>query len=223
MSLVQIFGLGPGSWRSPRMPRDRRQSLESYSPSEESCISGSEDEAPESVSLKSSKEHFLSHARSVREASSKVATEEKGRRRAHDTLLKAQAERRQKVEAALAELRPNRFDGKKKRTLSEPKRIVFEEEDVSLPEEEETVVSPGTKVVKLTGNTRKVLKLNIKAASELVRRRGAMQSRGGVGKRVHASHLMASKRVGRPAAVFRLKSHDDFSYSEKIRPGEKLI
>lgn len=212
------------------MSKERKSSKKPRSSPEKSPklppapVASDSEDAPEAVSLEASRTSALTQMRSVREAGAKVAAAGKERRRAHDALLKAQAERRQKIEAALAELRPERPEGSERtRPAAAPqsKRITFESETATA-EEEETVVGPGARVIKLSGNRRKVVKLSLGKACELSKRRDELLARNGANRRVHISHLMASARLGRPAAVFRLPS-GTFSYAEKIGPREKLL
>lgn len=179
--------------------------------------SSDSDDAPEAVSLVSSKTAALTRLQAAQKAQSVQATAHRERRRALDGRLKDQAaERKQRIQDALTELRQksskHQENGKaqksRKRTASvAPTRRLFigtEKEGPSSEEnsEKEEELDGPAKVVLL--RNKRVVDMNAGAAKTLAQKREEMRAFRDTRTRVHSSALMAHTRVGRPAHRFVL-------------------
>jgi hypothetical protein len=153
----------------------------------------SDDEAPEAVSLSTSKSAFLSQLKSSSAATAAVTNEARARRRAHDEKLKEQATlRATRIAAAIEQLAPK--ERSRKETV-QPTRRIFKE--ASEAEEEDEVYER----VVLIGS-RRVARVNLEAARKQRQSREELLMLHNKRTRVHASASQAPSRSGLPASKF---------------------
>lgn len=185
----------------------------------------SDDEAPEVVSISTSKMIALSQIKEAQDAENSAAREARDRRRGRDTLLKEQAEaRRQRVSAALAELSSGKNKKSKTRSstaselLVKPTKKIFVHDTTTngkKGQSEETVeVTPGTKVMVL--KEKRLVKLNVLAARKLAKSREALQLVRNARWRVSVATSQAYRRIGLPASQFALEPKKGFGSMNKL-------
>ncbi|PJF17856.1 hypothetical protein PSACC_02329 [Paramicrosporidium saccamoebae] len=151
----------------------------------------SDDEAPEAVSLSTSKSAFLTQLKSSSTATASATNEARARRRAHDAKLKEQATlRASRVAAAIQQLAPK--ERSRKETI-QPTRRIFKEASETEEEEDERVVLIGS---------RRVARVNLEAARKQRQSREELLMLHNKRTRVHASVSQAPSRSGRPATKF---------------------
>ena len=163
------------------------------------CSSEDED-APESVSLQTSKEQSLARQKLAKDARQVVEDRERSRRRAMDTQLKEQASRRKIVEEALRQLNPDAFLSpeelaeKKGQILLKPTETIHHESsDEGEGEEEEAVIQGGAAKVVVLRNTR-VGRINKAVTKELARKKAELRKIKDMRYRVSGPKVLLARR-----------------------------
>lgn len=177
-----------------------------------------EDEAPESVSLATSRKVAISQFRAAKDAATRRTAQDKERRRVADTLLKTQAAvRKERLAQIVASLTTRTKSPKRTSLVAATKRISLEEEEEEEDlgdnhhrslEKLEVQVRPGERIVHLSAIAGQLPRLRQQRATTLARSKEMFLGLRTMAHRVDASVSMARRRLGRPAVKFVLTAEE---------------